>query len=224
MPIISKGAASLMGFGQFTSVSSNPIIRSSTTAGATGSVVVNKPSGVVSGDLLVICASVANNTTATLASTGFTSVASVQSPISAILVKVAGGSEPSTYTVTSGISSDATVVMFAITTGTYSTGVVDIGTWSTSTSGSTITAPSLSVTNSSSLLIATYGVRAASGGSTTNASTPTGMTSINMVSSGLSFTEEFSQAVNSGATGTRVTTISRSGSTDGHHGQLIAIK
>lgn len=211
---------------------SAPTIRASTTAsGSTANTVINKPTGVVSGDLLIICASVANNTASIFTSTGFTSAANTTTPVSAVLYKVAGGSEPSTYTVATGTAIDTTITMFAITTGTYTTGIVDIGTWSSSGTGTTITAPALTVTNTNSLLIAHYGVRAATSGNTSATTTPTGMSatlgspSANSISLLLSFNAVFSEALTaSGSTGTRATTFTRTGTTSGHHGILFTIK
>lgn len=236
MPIISQGAMSSRGFGEFalqqTAPYTGPTIRASTTAGGLNATTIIKPTGVVAGDLLIICASIANNTTGFIGCPGFTSATSTTSPISAVLYKVAGASEPSSYGVTfSNTNADTSITMFAVTTGTYSTGIVNIGTWSTSGTGTTITAPALTVTNANSLLIAHYGVRASVGGNTTSTTTPTGMTatlgspSSNAVSQLLSFNAVFSQNLTaSGSTGTRATTITRTGTTSGHHGILFAIK
>lgn len=87
----------------------NPTVQSYTTVRTILSVStldIDKPSGTSSGDLLIL---IVNNTTArTVSASGFTQIDTIGGTINRLtaLYKVAGNSEPSTYTYTlSGISS-----------------------------------------------------------------------------------------------------------------------
>ena len=107
----------------------------------TASLIINKPTGTVSGNLMV--AFMATNRTSGAAWTpasGWTEIADqVATPNIAIAYKVAGGSEPSTYTFT--FSQPSNIVAGSILT--YSGAAYDaIGSFATGTSTTTATGPS----------------------------------------------------------------------------------
>lgn len=135
------------------------------------SLVVNKPSGVVSGDLLILL--VNNGTARTASSSGFTSIGTAVGTINRVTAfyKVAGGSEPSTYTVNlSGSSSGATASVLRID------GVVDPASNAIESATNTGTnnpgiSPSVTPSDASSLVVRFIGTMRGNGNVTATPAT-----------------------------------------------------
>lgn len=134
-----------------------------------GNVTVAKPTGTVSGDLIVIVAHSDDNNT--MACTGFTAAGAAtytgfgsNNRRDVFLWKIAGGSEPSTYSVTGGGTSynEAFAISYSGATGVGATG---------STNNST-TSPALTVANNGSMEL----VVVSFDGGSNNAAAPAGWT------------------------------------------------
>lgn len=129
----------------------------SATAGIS-SLVINKPSGVVSGDVLILLVNA--GTARTASCSGFTAIGHAAGTINRIssLYKVAGGSEPSTYTVNlSGTSSGIGAALLRIDgTPSPASNAIEITTNTGSGSG-TATAPSVTPSDNGSLVIRVAG-------------------------------------------------------------------
>lgn len=175
--------------------------------------IVNKPTGTIEGDLMV---AVMSRVGATLwaGDTGWTEVADQgATPSLRVAYKVAGASEPSSYTFTMDSSSAAKSAAIL----TYRYGAYDtIGSFTTGTNP--LVLPSISPSVNDSVLFA---IGARESGSVT-LGTPTGMVAMytDNSSTGPSFIV-CAQYVNSGATGTRSMST---GATTGVSGIMLAIK
>lgn len=181
--------------------------------------VVSKPSGTESGDLLLLFVSSASNTVGTPSSSGFTMYADQNSPVSSVLYKVAGSSEPSTYSVSSGQTQPAICCLVAIRN--HTSGLV-LGSWSASGTGTTITAPSITMP-SSGLLFAFYSMRIEIG-ETGTLSQPSGMnTTLNLQSTGSAYIGVFNESRSSGATGTKSSNATSTGTITYHRSILIGV-
>lgn len=177
----------------------------STAAGST-SVTVNKPTGTSNGDIIIIGVTsnqTANDTTFTLS--GFTEQMDSGARVNcAVYTKTAGASEPSSYTINNSGSGRFAAV--CVVYRSASVGV--IGSVSSSTSVSSVSAPGITVSANGSLLLAFF--FASQRADPTAFSTPSGMS---YVAGDADTTNNpalaiFSQAVNSGATGDRTSTLS----------------
>lgn len=180
---------------------SPPTILSVATATiTTGTAVeVTKPTGVASGDLLLAFCTSQGSTTWT-GDTGFTEVRDVAgAPTLRVAYKVAGGSEPATYTFTAFSSGAHRVVLAGIRGGTYTAISATTG---TATSGGNCAAPSVTAAAGSSLLLAFFVIN--NSGSSGSFPDPTGMTSeYQSTDSRSPDVALFSEVVAAGATGTR---------------------
>lgn len=184
------------------------------TLASTSSVVVSKPTGTTEGDLMIMVGSCGSTRTWT-GDTGWTEVADQGAlPSVRIAYKVAGASEPSSYTFT---ISSATTNGMAASILTYRGAAYDtVGTFTTSTNP--LVLPSISPSENFSLLIAT-GARAAA---SITLGTPTDMTArVTDSDATLPSYIVCDQLVIAGATGARSMST---GSTSGVSGIMLAIK
>ncbi len=183
-----------------------------TTLSASSSGIINKPSGVVAGDVIVIFAWATDSSAAWSVPSGFTDAQAGAGAQFGACYKVAGGSEPSTYQLTNG----GTYMGLCCAAFRGSSGFDAKGAYATATGASTITAPSVTAVAANCLLIGGF----AAGGNV-NFSTPSGMTFVGRATDpavGIFY----QQLSSTGATGTRVTTPSGSGYDVGS--MLITIK
>lgn len=195
-------------------------VRSFTTAspaGSISSITINKPTGTVSGDVLVcIIWQDSDGTIGNLLTlSGWTQAGSNiaesgTSPYAKAWYKVAGGSEPSSYTWTTSTNASTVGVMMALT-GVESTVPIRINPTADVGSGTTMSAPTVGAGSTppiGDLLICSY---AAQNGSTLTMSTPSGMTATGGADtswiSSFSFTRVLTSA---GATGAKSSTASSS--------------
>lgn len=187
---------------------------------AEATIVINKPTGTVSGDLLfsAIVSDFANISTAP---SGWTLIRNTSAATGNRLItyyKVAGGSEPSTYTWTFDANTDISggIIAYSGLTGTP----LDVENGQENSSASTsVTAPAVTVTNSDSLLIFAGGVNEDNDATTYTA--PSGMTERVDTFNTWSSLEIADQNVASGSTGTRVATASNSHESIGHLAAFI---
>lgn len=133
-----------------------PVIQSyelNRTASSVLSLVVNKPSGVTSGDLLILLFNCSNARTPSCS--GFTSLGSYTSIVGKITVfwKVAGGSEPADYTGSvSGVSTIGLALLRITGAADPASNAIEIAGTSGSGSG-TATSPSVTPSDNDSLVI-----------------------------------------------------------------------
>lgn len=167
--------------------------------GTVSSVTVNKPGNTVSGDLLIAFMGMTTSTARTWTQpSGWTEVADQNAtPNVAVSYKVAGGSEPASYTFTPSAGSVLYCVIVKISNGTYDT----IGTFGTTTT-SPLVAPSITLSSGPSLLLAFY---LTSNASTDTLAIPTDMSLINYfkVSTVTPIALLAYQTLSAGSTGTR---------------------
>jgi len=196
--------------------------RSANTAAASGtSITLTKPSGTVSGDVLVAAIDIAGTTTVT-APSGWTLVRSTTSGSSltqATYVHAAGSTEPSSYVWR--FSSSRTVSgIVAAYVGVSTTTPVDVSSGGSSAGSTSVTAPSVTTTAGGELLLGVFGAAAKA-----TVTPPTGMIEHAERLGGTGNTRVLSeladQQVGAGATGTRTATLSKSGA---NVGQLIALR
>ncbi len=128
-----------------------------------GSIVVPKPSGVAVDDLLLIFA-YANGTVQTWSSAGFTPVGDTAGTAgSALLMRVADGSEGSTITVTRGVSNTAAAAAIIVRiSGTDLADAIDAFGFATG-SGGTTTLPTQSPEDDENLLVHILGKTSSTG-------------------------------------------------------------
>lgn len=120
---------------------------------ATSSLTINKPTGVQSGDLLISLCCSGNQLSGWTGDTGWTEVIDQGTGISIrVAYLVAGGSEPASYTFTSSNSAPSSGVIAAFRYAAYDT----IGTISTTHSGGVQTAPAITLSASSSAILAFF--------------------------------------------------------------------
>ena len=171
-----------------------------------------KPAGTQFGDLLVAVCQADSSVTWT-GDTGWTQVAVGGPTGMRIAYKVATVSEPSIYTFTASISSAMTCNIFAFRCGAF-----DVAGAFSNPGSTTVTAPSITVSDANSLLLAFFSTQDASVAPTT----PSGMTQIAIDSNATSPSSAvFSQQINAGASGTRSSSF---GSSIKGCGVLISIK
>jgi RHS repeat-associated protein len=137
----------------------------STGAGAATSVVVNKPAGVVSGDALIAGVTVAGGSGVTVTPpAGWTSIATATNSTTIRTVafrKVAGGSEPASYTFTLSVSKKAAASISAYTGVDPATPVDVSATATNATSTSQVAASVTTTTGGYRQLVEIYGAAAA---------------------------------------------------------------
>lgn len=178
----------------------------STSAAGTTSVTVNKPTGTANGDIIVIGVvgnHSINNASFTLS--GFTErMDSGAITNCAVYTKTAGASEPSSYTVSYSASGRAAAV--CMTFRSASVGVIGTVSANTTVDGS-VTAPGITIANNGSLLLGFFFANQDSDNSEFPA--PSGMTFLagDSDASSVPALAVFSQAVNAGATGDRISYI-----------------
>ena len=190
-------------------------IAESTTQGSTGpsvsTVVVNKPTGTAAGDLMIMVGAIGSTTAGRTwtGDTGWTEVADQGAiPSLRVAYKVAGASEPSSYTFT---ISSATGTGIAASILTYRYAAYDtIGAFTSGTDP--LVLPSVTATSNLSVLIAA-GARAAA---SITLGTPTGMTARVTDSDATAPSYKIcDQSVNAGATGTRSMSTGSAGNVAG---------
>lgn len=177
-----------------------------TGSGTSTSLTVNKPTNTEQGDIMVafLAADGSGAGTAWTQPSGWTEVLDDATiPHAGVSYKVAGASEGSSYTFDRSGKSSATASFSGIIV-TYRYASYDtIGAIQNVSGASSVTAPSVTASTASSLLLAYYASNS-SGGSW---STPTGMASVSSVNT-YNTIAVFSQEISSGATGTKASTIS----------------
>ena len=183
----------------------NALTATSVTATSGTTLMVNKPSGVVAGSLLLAAVYVDASSIPTITPpSGWTSLGTVSSGSqrAQVFYLVAGASEPTNYTFTSSLTIVAgTAVLEGYTfTGTGVVGASAFG----SLTVSTVIAPTVTVALPNSLLYCAFFPNTLGTG-------VTGMTPRAAVENGSRDVAVFDQAVGAGATGTRTYTGSNSG-------------
>jgi hypothetical protein len=152
----------------------------SVSAVATGdtaaSLACNAPSGVTSGDLLVLCIGNSTTTRTITTPTGWTQIANVQdgfgSQRGAMYRRIADGSSDDTPTVSFGGTCDSAAFILRIT-GQHATTYLDTSASASQTSGATAAIPSITTAEADELLIAMVSVDDA-----TISSDPSGWTQV----------------------------------------------
>lgn len=176
---ITLGGAAVSATATVASASSDPAAFGSIVATDNNTVtsyVMTKPSGVVSGNLLVAALAVYDSTTVTITPpAGWSAAAPVARRTTGNVIniftfyKIAGGSEPSTYTFTNSVSR-YTVGVIARYTGANATTPIDTNTSGNSGSGTTVTGTGITTTVANTRLICV------TAGYNYGSSTPSGMT------------------------------------------------
>ena len=184
----------------------NALTATSVTATSGTTLMVNKPSGVVAGSLLLAAVYVQASSIPTITPpSGWTSLGTVSnaSQRAQVFYRVAGASEPTNYTFTSSLTIVAgTAVLEGYTfTGT---GVVGASAFGSLAVGNVVVAPTVTVALPNSLLYCAFFTSTLGTG-------VTGMTPRAAVENGNRDVAVFDQAVGAGATGTRTYTGSNSG-------------
>jgi len=128
-------------------------VASAQAQNAGGSTVdISKPTGTQQGDLVVALCAAATGRTWT-GDTGWTEVIDQGSaPSIRVAYKLAGASEPANYTFTLSASTNASGVVVTFRNAAYDT----VGTISTTASGSIQTAPAITLSSSSSAILALF--------------------------------------------------------------------
>ena len=206
-------------------VTGNAIAFRSSSAGTTvasSSVAVAKPTGVVSGDVLMAAVSVRGLPTITPPS-GWSQVRSdVNGTVmtQATFSHLAGGSEPASYTFTFSTSVSAAAVGILAYSGVDPVNPVDVSAGQANASSTSITAPTMTVHVADTYLIGVFGI-----GNDPTFTPPAGTTErfgftvVGDYKIGLEVTDE--ARLNAGASGTRVATTSKSAA---NLGQLVALR
>ena len=179
-------------------------VASASDNSGSSSPVVNKPTGTASGDLMIAVISAATNSTSGPTCSGWTQLAWSGSGglVSyAILYKVAGGSEPSSYTFSCPWTAYASIVTYRnAAIGLRSPNVYYLP------SASVVTLPEMSIPVTNSILFALYCV-----GDSSAPTTPGGMSSVVSYTGGSAGYNLFSESRSSGLTGTRASTTGAHG-------------
>jgi len=188
------------------------------TDNSTDEITVNKPGGVISGDLLVATVAYADDGGFSTPS-GWTLLTSYEYSSGgdqgsyAIFYKIAGGSEPASYTFeASGLTSADFIGMIAAFSGVDSVDKISDSDMSTDDSGSLSTAIAPSVTANGSDGILITGVGAYDASTAAGFIPPSGHTKINGVDQDtVSFSIGYEALSSSGSTGTGTRTWNYSG-------------
>jgi len=134
-----------------------PVVQSVATAiGGTGDAIVNKPAGTLPGDLLVACITVEKGSDATIAATGWTPILRTDNSTDAGLAtfyKIAGASEPTTYTFE--LTGQKWAAGISRITGYSTAKPIDVSGGQTGAPGD-VTAPSVTTTAANTLALAFY--------------------------------------------------------------------
>lgn len=196
---------------------------SSGTNSATASIVLARPAGVTAGDVLM--AAVTTRGVPTIpAPSGWATVLETRNETimqQVVFVRVAGSSEPDSYTFSFAKAVSATGGILAYS-GVDPTSPIDVAAGSVSASSATVTAPSVSTTTDDGLVIAVFGIARLS--SFTEAE---GMTERLDVTGSSSVSYKVSSAADdaplgpAGPTGSRSSTASGA---SGNIGQLVALR
>ena len=137
--------------------------RSARSAGASsGTLTITKPTGTIAGDVMIASISVRPNTATITAPSGWTLVRRVNNSNStanslAIYDKVAGGSEPASYSWTFSTSTGAAGGIQTFS-GVDTVNPIDVEAGQTTTSGTTHTAPSVTTTVANTMLVTSHAV------------------------------------------------------------------
>lgn len=189
-------------------------LRSSSNATVTtGSVVVSKPAGTVSGDVMIATIGVRPLAAVVTTPAGWAPLRRVDGVSSSLLTywKVAGGSEPASYTWTVDASTGMVGGIMSFT-GVDTTSIpVNIDGGQVAMAGtSSVTAPSVTTTVPNAMLITTYSIN-----STANWTPPSGMTEVydiksvaydGVATNGVSLSANYALQSSSGASGAKVST------------------
>jgi RHS repeat-associated protein len=183
---------------------------------------IAKPAGVVTNDVLVAGITMRGAPTIT-APSGWTLVrsdASGSTVTQAVYRKVAGGSEPASYTWTFGAPIDGVVGAIAAYSGVNTTTPIDVSGGQANASSTSVTAPSVTTTVTNTKLVGFFGTA-----DDATFTAPSGMTErtdilINSSQDGSASSADVTQA-SAGATGTKVATASKAAV---NIGQLVALK
>lgn len=172
------------------------------TGGANStSLVINKPTSLSDGDLLVAFVAADGNVTWTN-STGFTEAFDSGSDFIMVAYKTAGGAEPASYTFTSSNTAASCGIMAAISAAAYDT----IG--AVSASANSPVAPAITMSASGLLLLAAWNVNAS-----TTFTAPAGFTLVYAdANANRPAMALFAKPVPAGSTGTVTITTSNPGS------------
>jgi len=198
--------------------------RSTATAATTPitAIVVNKPAGVVTNDVLLAAVSVDQTPTITPAA-GWTLVrsdANGTTQTQALYWHAAGGSEPATYTFAFGAPVTAAVAGIAAYSGVNTTTPIDVAAGQANAASTSITAPSITTTVANTMVVGVFGLD-----KNATFSPPAGMAERWDVDA-LGTADQGSEAADvakatAGATGAKVATASVA---DLSIGQLVALK
>lgn len=188
--------------------------RSSANATVTsGNVTVNKPSGTVSGDVMIATIGVRPLAAVVTKPSGWTAIRRVDGANASLITywKVAGGSEPASYTWSVDTSTGMAAGIMSFTGVDTSLIPVNVDGGSSSSAGSSIlTAPSITTTVSNTMLITAYAIN-----STANWTPPSGMTEAydiksvaydGVATNGISLEANYATQSASGSTGAKVAT------------------
>ena len=183
-------------------------------AAASGSLVINKPTGTVQNDVMVASIAVRPNTATITAPSGWTLVRRTNNTNSnpnslATYYKVAGSSEPTTYTWTLGSSAGAAGGIETFS-GVNTSDPIDVEAGQNTANAVTLTAPSVTTTSAYEMLVTSHAFA-----SSATFTKPTGMTeafdiaSVTVPNSGGEAIEGNYQSLTSaGATGSKTATAS----------------
>ena len=207
--------------------SSPPAFRSASSAGASsGTLTINKPSGTQSGDVMVATVAVRPNTAAITAS-GWTLVrrldnASGNANSLAVYYKVAGSSEPSSYSFSFSTSTGAAGGIASFIN-VDTTNPIDVDAGQNTASGLSLAAPSVTTRYTNDMIVTSHAFA-----SSATFTAPSGMTeAIDVASTAIGATGESIEAnyqlqAAIGATGTRTATASNDADTGNAH--TLALK
>jgi RHS repeat-associated protein len=198
--------------------------RAATSAASTPitTVVVAKPAGVTTNDVLLAAVTVRGAPTIT-APTGWTLIRSDASGTTitqATYRHVAGASEPSTYTWTLGSAVSSAVGTIDAYSGVSTTTPVDVSGGQTNTSSTSVTAPSVTTTVANDMVVGFFGT---ANDATFTPATGTTERSDTLAHGTADISAESADVIKAtaGATGTKVATASKAAI---NVGQLVALK
>ncbi|MFQ5831715.1 MAG: hypothetical protein ACE5H4_03340 [Candidatus Thorarchaeota archaeon] len=191
----------------------------------TTSVIINKPSGTIQNDVMVCTVLTTGGTGVTFTLTGWTIIQRHDSGTTlaqAQYYKVAGASEPATYTISFSPQVVGAAVGIATYIGVDTTTPIDAYSGQVNAASTSVTAPSITTTSANAMLVGGFGTFVQ-----TTITPATGMTERYDIVGGIGgddqITDEVADEVKAtaGATGTRVATAGLSAVSIG---QLIALK
>ncbi len=210
-----------------TTSSSPPAFRSASSAGtSSATLTINKPTGTVSGDVMLATIAIRPNT-ATITASGWTLVrrmdnASGNGNSLAVYYKVAGASEPGSYSFTFSTSTGAAGGI-ATFIGIDTTNPVDVDAGQNTASSLSLASPSVTTRYANDMIVTSYAFA-----SSATFTPPSGMTeafdvaSTSTGSTGESIESNYQLQSAIGATGTRTATASNDADTGNAH--TLALK